>query len=198
MRRTIRRTRDLLPDKSDGAKEAARAVSAGKHPRVPFCAILEEELDCLEHKHRLSGDIVWQRRTNNRRDVERHGSCSEFLGVAAYSAPAPSSRVCNSTWAQTMGLCSGAFGARAPERRTLSAEIAQLALEFLRQFPACVGDDFHRSFAQHRGHRGIAFLAMRWKASITASGWRVAKRLFHRLRFGGSPPVLVVRFRSVI
>ena len=48
-----------------------------------------------------------------------------------------------------IGLCSGAFGARASKRRALGAEITELTPEFLWQFFARVGDDFHRGFAQH-------------------------------------------------
>jgi hypothetical protein len=45
-----------------------------------------------------------------------------------------------------------------------------LTLQFLRQLlPARIGDDFDRSFAQHRRNRGAAVLAMRRKASITAA-----------------------------
>jgi hypothetical protein len=95
-------------------------------------------------------------------------------------------QVCNLTWARTVGLRSGALGARAPERRPLGAEITKLTLELLRQFTARIGDDFHRGFAQHRGNRGVAFpgdamesfdhgvrLTGRQEAFPSVAAWRI-------------------------
>ena len=46
---------------------SCRLLMKGK--LAPARAALEIELDCFEHKRRLSGDIVRQRQTNNRRCI---------------------------------------------------------------------------------------------------------------------------------
>ena len=76
---------------------------------------------------------------------------------------------------QTVGLCSGALGARASERRAIGAEIAQLALEFLRQFLARIGDDF--------SPRLRPASLKPWCCAF----WRCAGKLRSRRLAGGSP-----------